>query len=106
MSGNVLNLRSGRLRQLLGVRPESVTQGFSKARIVINPNGLRGQKTRHPRCMARSRQRASNDGPVVTRQYARYSVLATFNKRCIHRCLHLVSQGAGVLTCLVLVRPA
>ena len=104
--GDVLNLCSGRLRQFLGVRPESVTQGFSKLRIVKNTNVLRVQKARHLRRMARSWQRARNNNPVVTRQYARYSVSLTLNKRCIRRSLHLVSQGGATLTCLVPAWPA
>jgi hypothetical protein len=99
--GDVLNLCSGRLRQFLGVRPESVTQGVSKPRIVKNTNVLHVQKARHPRRMARPWQRTRNDYTVVTRQYARYSVSVTFNKQCIHPCRHLVSQCAITLTCLV-----
>lgn len=104
--GDVLNLRAGGRRQFLGIRPYAVAQRFGKARIVKDANVLRVQKARHSHVMARSRQRACNHNPVVTRQHARNPVPVAFNKRCIHRSLHLVSQNAVTLTFLVPARPA
>jgi hypothetical protein len=105
-AGNVLDGNAGRRSQLGSALAHTVTKRLGKPWIVEDADLPRREKCRHPPRIARPRQGAGEDDPVVAREHPSQALAVTLGQQPPQPTLLLHALDAVILFCLVPAWPA
>src|SRR5215467_1655830 len=100
-AGNVLDGHAGSRSQLGSALAHTVTKRLGKPWIVEDADLPRREKGRHPRRIARPRQGAGDDDPVVAGEHTSEALAVTLGQQPPQPTLPLHAFDALILPCLV-----